>query len=94
MAEFQAAAEGPTEALHVMSLQAVWPHATSTEMHQGALQVVQSCVVGACISYLWQTGSWSACANGQSTRTVHCMDSHGTNTTNEVGILAQSTCLQ
>ena len=79
---------------HVMSVQAVWTYATSSEMRQGALQVEQSCMVGACISYLWQTGTWSACANGQSTRTVHCMDSHGTNTTDEVDILTQSTCLQ
>ena len=55
------------------------------------MQIEQSCVVGACISYLWQTGSWSDCANGQSTRTVRCIDSHGTSTTNEVNILTQST---
>ena len=94
VAQPQAAGEGPTEALHVMSVQAVWTYALSSVMRQCALQVEQSCVVGACISYLWQTGSWSACANGQSTRTVHCMDSHGANTTDEVDILTQSTSLQ
>ena len=74
-----------------MCVQAVWTYATSNEMRQDALQVEQSCVVRACISYLWQTGSWSACANGQSTRTVHCMDSHGTNTTIEVDTLTLHT---
>ena len=82
------------KALHVRCVQAVWTYVTSSEICEGALQVEQSCVVGACISYLWQMGSWSACANGQSTRTVHCMDSHGTNTTDEVDILTHSTCSQ
>lgn len=48
------------------------------------MQATKSCAVAPCISYLWQTGTWSACANGKSSRSVFCVDSHGSNATDEV----------
>ena len=54
------------------------------------LQAERSCSVAPCISYLWQMGAWSACANGASTRSVQCMDIHGNNATDEVPALSQT----
>lgn len=45
-----------------------------------------------CISYLWQVGAWSACANGASTRWVQCKDIHGNNATDEVPAPSQRCC--
>ncbi len=51
------------------------------------MQAQKTCAVAPCISYLWQTGPWSICANGKSTRSIQCLDSHAGNATDEVSYL-------
>lgn len=66
----------------------VWSRETNytwmQEREAWFMQAERTCAVAPCISYLWQTGAWLACANGKSTRSMQCIDSHGGNATDEV----------